>query len=176
MNQGSPTGFKIFRGDDAPGLMAAGCMSIEPMTAVQRAGLKEVIAAGYLEGDEVKVLCDIPGFSLTHAWLKRNYPLPLHSHDSDCLYYIVAGTLVMGTETLGPRDGFFVPAGVPYTYRPGPDGVEVLEFRQATQFNFLNLAKGAAWWTKAAETVAANAPLWKTALRPSETIAKPATA
>ena len=168
MTEGSPTGFKIMRAADAPVLMAAACMTIEPMSDVQRSGLNAVVAAGYLEGDDIKVLCDIPGFSLTHAWLKKDYPLPLHSHDSDCLYYIVAGTLTMGTEALGPRDSFFVPAGVPYTYRPGADGVEILEFRQATHFNFLNLAKGEAWWAKAAETVAANAAGWKTAYRPSE--------
>jgi mannose-6-phosphate isomerase-like protein (cupin superfamily) len=121
-------------------------------------------------------LCDIPGFSLTQAWLKRDYPLPLHSHDSDCLYYIVAGTLTMGTEALGPRDSFFVPAGVPYSYRPGPNGVEVLEFRQATQFNFLNLAKGEAWWTKAVATVADNVAHWRTARRPSDALAEPTSA
>ena len=176
MTEGSPTGFRIMRADDAPGLMAAGCMSIEPYSDVQRAGVTALLAAGYGEGDEVKVLCDIPGFSLTHAWLKKDYPLPLHSHDSDCLYYIVAGTLTMGTEALGPRDSFFVPAGVPYSYRPGPDGVEVLEFRQATQFNFLNLAKGEAWWAKAVATVAANAAQWKTARRPSDAITEPAAA
>lgn len=174
MTEGSPVGFKIFRAKDAPGLMASACMAIEPMSDTQRAGLTAMVAAGYLEGDDVQVLCDIPGFSLTHAWLKREYPLPLHSHDSDCLYYIVAGTLMMGTEPLGPRDSFFVPAGVPYTYRPGPDGVEVLEFRQATHFNFLNLAKGEGWWSKAAETVAANVADWKTARRPSERNVEPA--
>ena len=95
MNDVSPAGFKIMRATDAPGLMASACMTIEPMNELQRAGLKSVIAAGYLDGDEIKVLCDIPGFSLTHAWLKRDYPLPLHSHDSDCLYYIVAGSLTI---------------------------------------------------------------------------------
>lgn len=176
MTEGSPTGFRIMRAADAPGLVAAACMKIEPYSDVQRAGVTALLAVGYGEGDEVKVLCDIPGFSLTQAWLKRDYPLPLHSHDSDCLYYIVAGTLTIGTEALGPRDSFFVPAGVPYSYRPGPDGVEVLEFRQATQFNFLNLAKGEAWWAKAAATVAANAAHWKTARRPSDAIAEPASA
>ncbi len=42
----------------------------------------------------------------------------------------------MGTEELGPRDSFFVPSDVPYSYRPGPDGVELLEIRHDTQFNF----------------------------------------
>jgi hypothetical protein len=66
-----------------------------------------------------------------------------------------------------PRDTFFVPADVPYSYRPGPEGVEVLEFRQSNSFNFVNLAKGEAFWTKAAETVAANLDDWRAAVPPS---------
>ena len=159
--------FQIFRANDAPGLMEAGCMTVEPFSAVQRAGMDGALAAGLLEGDDVRVLCNIPGFSLTHVWFKKDYPLPLHSHDADCLYYIVSGTIRLGSEDLGPRDTFLIPAGVPYTYRPGPEGVEVLEFRHATSFNFVNHAKGAAFWAKAAETVAANLDDWKAAVPPS---------
>jgi quercetin dioxygenase-like cupin family protein len=163
----APQRFEIFRAKDAPGLMEAGCMTLEPFSPVQRAGMDTAIAAGLLHGDEVRVLCNIPGFSLAHVWFKKDYPLPLHSHDTDCLYYIIAGSLRMGTEDLGPRDSFFIPAGVPYTYRPGPDGVELLEFRHATSFNFLNHAKGEAFWKKAAETVAANVEDWKAAVPPT---------
>ena len=35
------------------------------------------------------------------------------------------------TTRFVPGDGFFVGRDVPYNYRPGPDGVEVLEFRTA---------------------------------------------
>ena len=159
--------FTIFRAKDAPDLMEAGCMSLAPFTEMQRAGLDKMLAEGYLEGDQVKVLCNIPGFSLTHVWFKKDYPLPLHSHDADCLYYIIAGSINLGTETLGARDSFFLPANVPYTYRPGPDGVELLEFRTVTHFSFVNLAKNEAFWTKAAKTVATNVEAWRTAERPS---------
>ncbi len=101
--------FRIFRAKDAPGLMEAGCMAVEPFTPVQRAGMDKAREAGYLEGDEIKVLVDIPGFSLTHVWFKPGYALPLHSHDADCLYYIIAGSLSLGTEELGERDSFFIP-------------------------------------------------------------------
>ena len=160
-------GFTIYRAKDAPGLVESKVMAMAPMTDVQRAGLTKAVQAGYTQGDEVKVLVDLPGFSLTHAWLKKNYPLALHSHDSDCLYYIVACSLKLGTEELGPRDSFFVPANVPYTYKPGPEGVEVLEFRHATQFNFVNLSKTAAYWDKAAQTVTDNLDDWKVARPPS---------
>ena len=175
MSDGEGNGkFQIFRAESAPGLMQAGCMSVEPFTPVQRAGMDKMLAAGYLEGDKVKVLVNIPGFSLTHVWFKKDYPLPLHSHDADCLYYIIAGTLRIGTETLGERDSFFLPAGTPYTYRPGPDGVELLEFRHATHFNFVNLAKGAGFWDKALEAVEANVGDWKTAKLPALNVKEPA--
>ena len=163
-------GFTIYRAKDAPGLVESGVMAMAPITDIQRAGLKNAVAAGYMDGDDVRILVQMPGFNLAHAWLKKDYPLALHSHDSDCLYYIVAGTLKLGTEELGPRDSFFVPAGVPYTYRPGPDGVEVLEFRHEGKFNFVNLSKGEAFWDRAAETISANREGWKSARRPSEKV------
>lgn len=166
-NEATPA-FQIFRAKDAPKLMEAGCMAIEPITPAQRAGITKTVEAGYLEGDEVRVLTQMPGFSLTHAWMKKNYPLALHSHDSDCMYYVVAGTTRVGTEELGPGDSFFVPANVPYTHKPGRDGVEVLEIRHETSFNFVNLSKTEAFWDKAAETVAANIDDWRVAKRPSE--------
>ena len=158
--------FRIFRAAEAPSLMEAGCMTVEPFTPVQRAGMDKVLAAGFMEGDEVRVLVDLPGFSLTHVWFKAGYPLPLHSHNADCLYYIIAGSIRLGTEELGPRDSFFVPADVPYAYKPGPDGVELLEIRQQGKFNFVNLAKGAGFWEKAAEQAAEQREGWKTAARP----------
>lgn len=159
--------FQIFRAKDAPELMESGCMAIAPITPQQREGVMKAVGAGYTEGDVVSVLVQMPGFSLTHAWLKKNYPLALHSHDSDCMYYVIAGTTRVGTEELGPRDSFFVPANVPYTHKPGPDGVEILEIRHATQFNFVNLSKTAAFWEKASETIAANLDDWKVARPPS---------
>ncbi len=164
----SKTSFKIFRAAEAPGLMEAGCMSVEPMTDVQQTGIKKAVEAGYLEGEEITILTDMPGFSLAHAWFKKDYPLARHSHDSDCMYYVIAGSLHLGTETLGPRDSFFVPANAAYTYRPGPDGVEVLEIRHKTSFNFVNLSGNETFWDRAAETCATNIDGWKTAVRPSE--------
>lgn len=158
---------QIFRGADARGLKEAGAMTIAPMTVDQRAGINKLIDAGYLDGDHVRLLANLPGFSLTYAWLKKDYPLMLHSHSSDCLYYVVAGSLQMGTEALKAGDSFFVPAGAAYQYTPGPDGVEVLEFRHETQFDFQNHTKNPAFYEKGAATVAANLEAWRTAAPPS---------
>lgn len=71
------------------------------------------------------------GMSLVHVWFGPNLPLFRHSHPryGDCLYYVVAGEIILGRRRLGPGSGFFVPNGMPYKYRAGPAGVEVLEFR-----------------------------------------------
>ena len=114
----TPRQMKIYRAADAPGLVESGCMPMAPMSEEQAEGIKRLVDAGYIEGDEIKVLVDMPGFALTHAWLKKDYPLMRHSHDSDCMYYIVAGTLRMGKEELGPMDSFFVPAGTASSYVP----------------------------------------------------------
>jgi mannose-6-phosphate isomerase-like protein (cupin superfamily) len=159
---------QIHRAADAQGLMELGAMKMAPISPEQRQGLTQLVQAGYLEGDEVKVLVNLPGFSLTRAWLKKDYPLLLHSHDSDCLYYVLAGSLQMGSEELKAGDSFFVPGGAAYQYRPGLDGVEVLEFRHAQEFDFQNYAKNPAFYEKAAATVAENLAGWRAAKRPSE--------
>jgi len=158
---------QIFRAKDAPGLMESGCMKMEPMSEQQVEGFAKLARAGILDGEEVKILVDMPGFSLAHAWLKKDYPLTRHSHNSDCMYYIVAGSLRLGTEELGPRDCFFVPADVAYSYTPGPDGVEVLEIRHTPSFNFKNLISGDIWWQKAEETCKARHQEWRSAVPPS---------
>lgn len=170
MNAGETSpGFRIFRASDAVDLMEAECMTSAPVSDVIADGARRAVEAGMLEGSETRVLVNIPGFSLLNVWFKAGYPLPLHSHDADCLYHIVAGSLRLGTEDLGSGDSFFVPAGVPYTYRPGPDGVELLEIRHDTHFNIVNHAKGAAFWDKAVEIAASSRDAWMTARRPAPT-------
>ena len=75
------------------------------------------------------------GCSLVRAWLGPHYVLPRHSHSGDCLYYIVEGTITMGSQQLGAGDGFFAPSDAPYAYEAGPDGAVVLEFRTQTSFD-----------------------------------------
>jgi len=160
--------FQVFRAAEAPGLMESAIMEVEPFSEEQTAGMAKLVAAGYLEGDDTRVLINRPGFSLVKAWFKKGYPLARHSHDADCLYYIVAGSLQLGTETLGAGDGFFVGADVPYTYTPGEEGVEVLEFRHVSKFNFVNHASSAGFYDRGAETISENLDTWRSAKPPSE--------
>jgi hypothetical protein len=62
---------------------------------------------------------------------------------------IIAGQLRIGTEELGPGDGFFVGADMPYTDVPGEKGVEVLEFRDSNHFDLKVLANNADYWRNA---------------------------
>jgi mannose-6-phosphate isomerase-like protein (cupin superfamily) len=159
--------FQIFRGADARGTMEAGILELGTKTSAQEAGVAKLMEAGFRDGGEVKVLVNIPGYSVTHVWFKKDYPMLLHSHSADCLYCVIAGSLALGTETLGPQDSFFVPAGTAYAYRPGPEGVELLEFRHESRFDFKNLAKSPAFYDKALKTVAANREAWRTAKPPA---------
>jgi len=129
------------------------------------AGLATLAAAEVTEGvgERTRVLFSEPGaagMSLVHAWFKSGYVLPFHSHSVDCLYYIIGGELHMGSHVLKKGDGFFVPADQAYGYEAGPEGVEVLEFRNATHFNLAFANNSAAHWEKIARTFGERAGQW----------------
>ncbi len=128
--------FAIFRASDA----AKGGQSVarEPDGPVATQGYAALTEAGLREGCVLRTLFSTPVCSLVYVWFKSGFPLPHHSHSADCLYFIVAGSLKIGSEELGPGDGFFLGADVPYSYVPGPEGVEVLEFRTSDKFDFLS--------------------------------------
>jgi quercetin dioxygenase-like cupin family protein len=141
MTDTQPTkrGIKLFRGKDAPSLAESGTMSTPEFDADERAAL---LAEGprspnLLHGNHDGVVYrgeGDDGMSLMRAWFGPHYVLPRHTHDGDCLYYIVSGSLKMGGQVLETGDGFFVPSDAPYAYEAGPEGVEVLEFRSVTSF------------------------------------------
>ena len=158
--------FQIFRAADAPDLEKTESQTMSPLTPAESTGFGRMVEAGVFDGSEVHVLASLPGFSLVHLWFKKDFPLPLHSHDANCLYYIVAGSLRLGDKTLGKGDGFFIPSDMPYTYRAGPEGVELVEFRTAERFDFQFRADTPAFWKKAADICAANQADWKTAALP----------
>jgi hypothetical protein len=72
----------------------------------------------------------------------------------------VAGSLRIGTEVLGPGDGFFLGSDVPYAYVPGDEGVEVLEFRTSNSFDFQSLGKTDTYWAKAVKNLNAARENW----------------
>lgn len=129
------------------------------------AGLAKLAAANATEGigERTRVLFREPGddgMSLILAWFKSGYVLPFHSHNVDCLYYVIGGELHMGSHVLKKGDGFFVPADQGYGYEAGPEGVEVLEFRNATHFNLAFRGNNEARWDRIAETFGERAGIW----------------
>jgi quercetin dioxygenase-like cupin family protein len=161
-------GFAVFRRADALPEHGIPIMRRTAMSDVVMAGGARMMAAGVEQGHENRLLFSAPGFSLAYAWFKSGYPLPRHTHDGGCLYYILAGGLRIGTEALGAGDGFFVGADVPYAYTAGPDGVEILEFRAADAFDIKLLANNPAFWDKATAIVNERRETWRDEPRPSD--------
>lgn len=123
--------------------------------------VSETVGADAAAGAQLKVLVrDAGGFSLVYIWFKANYPLPRHSHNVDCMYYVISGSAVMGNQTLRPGDSFFVPADAPYQYSAGPDGVEVLEIRHGAEQFDIRLTSNPDLFRAMAETMAANRDRW----------------
>jgi quercetin dioxygenase-like cupin family protein len=107
------------------------------------------------------------GMSLAYIWFKSGYILPRHTHDTDCLYYVLAGELQMGSRVLRKGEGMFIPADAGYTYQAGAEGVEVLEFRNATRFSFFFKNNTEAHWQRIAE-VLRDSERWQNEPPPSE--------
>jgi hypothetical protein len=159
--------FQVFRFADARPEDGLPEMSYAPTPPEVAARADELSQAGMLAGAENRMLFSGGGFSLAYAWFKSGFPLPRHTHDSDCLYYVVAGSLLLGDQELKAGDGFFLGAEVPYAYTPGPEGVEILEFRAVQGFDIKVLAGAGAFWDRALRTVQAKRESWPQEPRPS---------
>ncbi len=136
----APGKLAIFTGATAPTLEETGMM--DAMTFTEDGADDTPISQAEIEKLQTGARLTVPfqqqgpgGFSLVSIEFAPGYMLPRHSHSSDCLYYIVEGSIVMGRRELGPGDGFFLPAEQPYAYHAGPDGVKLLEFRHETAFD-----------------------------------------
>jgi hypothetical protein len=159
--------FAIYRGRDGRAFTEVSNMYAEPAAPANIEGWPKLQAAGYDAGHETKLLFAAPGFSLTYVWFKSGLPLPRHSHNVDCLYHIVAGSLRIGSEELAAGDGFFIGADAPYAYVPGPKGLEILEFRATDRFSIKFRADNPAFWLRAVAEVRQRCAGWASEARPS---------
>jgi quercetin dioxygenase-like cupin family protein len=156
----------IFRAEEAVPLLETDFMSMPEMNDEQlAAGAPEIYMAS-APGTDVRVAVrqtpEEGGFSILHVWFKGDYPVPRHTHDADCLYYIVSGSAILGAQTLRTGDGFFIPKGAPYGYTAGPDGVELLEIRHGVQqFDIQILENNASRWAAMADTIASHRERWE---------------
>lgn len=163
----NPTNFAIFRAADATDFDASEAMSSPAPGSFDPGLALDLMEAGIGAGADHQLAFSGGGMSLAKVWFKSGYPLPRHSHDCACLYYVLAGTLRLGSEELGQGDGFFVGEGVPYTYTAGDEGVELLEFRAATRFGIELLGMTPGWTRSAVARVKERAPAWEAEQRPS---------
>jgi mannose-6-phosphate isomerase-like protein (cupin superfamily) len=155
---------EIFRVGEASPL--EGKMSLESLDSEMRENLSALQNAQGSGATETLYLYGGHGMSLCRAWFKSGYPLPLHSHDADCMYYVIAGSIKLGSEVLGPGDGFVIPAEVPYTYVAGPEGVELLEFRTSETFDIKFMSTQAPYWQRLYGKLAERRPHWERENRP----------
>jgi quercetin dioxygenase-like cupin family protein len=144
-------------------------MPFEGMDESVMAGFGKLMASGATPGSGETVRClfrESQGrFSLCYAWFKSGFVLPRHSHNADCIYYIIGGELKMGTRVLRKGEGIFVPADHGYTFEAGREGVEVLEFRNAASFHMRFKGNDDAHWERVAKAYRDNAASW-----PDETV------
>ncbi len=159
-------GISIFRAEQATPLLETDFMAMPEMTSdLLEAGAAEIYMAS-APGTDVRVAVrqtpEEGGFSILHVWFKADYPVPRHTHDADCMYYVVSGSAIMGAQTLRTGDGFFIPAGAPYGYAAGPEGVELLEIRHCVaQFDIQLLESSAGKWAAMSDTIASRRDAWE---------------
>jgi quercetin dioxygenase-like cupin family protein len=132
--------FAIFRAADAPTLDDTGMMSAPEF--VDEAAPQALAAGSFREKSTAAADVTMPfcqkgegGRSLVVGDFAPGFTVWRHSHSLDCLYFIIAGQANLGSQQLGPGDGFFIPANHPYGYTAGPEGVRVLEIRNGANFD-----------------------------------------
>jgi|EndMetStandDraft_3_1072993.scaffolds.fasta_scaffold549747_1 mannose-6-phosphate isomerase-like protein (cupin superfamily) len=158
-------GIRLYPGADAVDNASTGFRGESKDSVETRQRLVELHAAGHGLGFQSKLLFrqsnDDGGFSGLLVWGKPNYPLPRHSHETDCMYVVISGSATMGNVTLRPGDSFFAPSGAMYQYRAGPEGVEVLEVRHGVDVIGTEMAEMSAETAEAVrQTVIANRETW----------------
>ena len=131
VDQSKRVGIRIYRAADAPDLTQTDFGAKNDFgehTELREVASELGAAARTASRLLVRQSPEEGGFSLVYLFFKPNFPLFRHRHESDCLYLVLSGEVLMGSQTLRAGDSFFVPALAPYSYTAGPDGVEVLEY------------------------------------------------
>ncbi|MCH2173415.1 hypothetical protein MK489_21785 [Myxococcota bacterium] len=150
--------FAIFRAADAPLLDDTGMMD-DPVF-IDGAGGQVLSEGTYRDKASSAQRVTVPfrqegegGASLVVGDFAPGFTVWRHSHSLDCLYFILAGQANLGSQTLGPGDGFFVPADHPYGYTAGPEGVRVLEIRNGPKFDMQVLEQDMKRYVEKAESL-----------------------
>lgn len=165
----APNGFRFFHANTQPEMRNAherGTLRsdyVPPPATVE--GLKR-FGAAVSNGATARVLYAANDMHIAYVWFKSGFPLPLHSHDADCFYQIIAGSMNVGTEELRQGDGVLIPGGAPYTVSPGPEGVEFIEIRPTQDYDTRYHGKTKAYWDRIIGTLQAHKEAWATEKAP----------
>jgi quercetin dioxygenase-like cupin family protein len=162
---------EIFTGGGTP--LTPEDMPMEGVDESVMAGFGKLLANGAAEGAGETVKClfrESQGrFSVCYAWFRSGAVLPRHSHNADCVYYVLGGSLKLGSKVLRKGEGFFIPSDHGYTFEAGEEGVEVLEFRNSTKFHIRFKGNDEAHWERMAQVYRDHARNWPNeTLTPSE--------
>jgi len=111
-------------------------------------------------GATALTLFSMPTLHVSYVWFKSGYPLPVHSHDADCYYLVIAGSMRVGNEELEKGDGALIPGGTAYTVTPGAEGVEFLEMRTSPDYDTHFRGKTDVYWDRIASTRRARKQIW----------------
>ena len=158
---------QIFRSEGVP--LADDMMRPEPMTPADTAAFEAAAQSGMHHGHQLVCLYRSPlpdGPSLCRMWLKGGFVTPRHRHDTNCIYYVLAGELRLGNAVLAPNEGVFVPQGTVYSIEAGSAGLDVLEFRTDTVFNVEYTGNDAGFWQHVSQAMTSNSPGWPDQPRP----------
>lgn len=146
--------------EEAPELYESGVMSMPTMDPEAPDQLMEWALSG---GHVVRTLFQQEdGMSLVWSWFGPGYVLPRHSHSADCLYYVVAGEAHVGNRFVPQGQGFFVPADAPYAYTAGPEGIQILEFRNVSSFD-MRITESLPRWDRIVDVVREHSEEWQQA-------------
>jgi quercetin dioxygenase-like cupin family protein len=160
---------------DAPGFTFTRAADAVPHTGRKQRGVDEpgfelhpTILRGMMQmreqadtgGAAALTLFSSPNCHVSYVWFKSGYPLPIHSHDTNCYYLVIAGSMRVGMEVLGKGDGVQIPGGAPYTVTPLDEGVEFLEIRESPDYDTHFRAKSDTYWDRVAETRRARKDIW----------------
>lgn len=53
----------------------------------------------------------------------------VHAHDGEEIMYVVAGEMIVGERALQPGSSIYIAGSTLYSFRAGPEGLRVLNFR-----------------------------------------------
>lgn len=77
----------------------------------------------------------------------------VHAHDEEEIMYVVDGVMLVGERILKPGSSIYIHGSTLYSFRAGPDGLRVLNFRPRNNSTYVSAAAFADRRSRARTTV-----------------------